>query len=220
MSQEQNRGCLFAFLSMLRQKASAKKALPYRLSDKFISPAELSFLNILRVAAGDGVAICPKVNLHDLFLVSERKKNYSYVGRISQKHVDFVLCDAQTMRPRLAVELDDASHRQDKRRQRDAFVDDVFKAASLPLVRITARQTYSVHEVRYKLLSALQPAPGVDASVQPPPVLQQPAAPTLPLCPKCGIPMVLRTSKRSANAGNNFYACPNYPECREIRNST
>ncbi len=34
-------------------------------------------------------------------------------------------------------------------------------------------------------------------------------------CPKCGAEMVLRTAKRGANAGNQFWGCSNYPPCRE-----
>lgn len=33
-------------------------------------------------------------------------------------------------------------------------------------------------------------------------------------CPKCGAEMVLRTARRGANAGNQFWGCTNYPKCR------
>ncbi|QTP58323.1 nuclease [Billgrantia antri] len=36
-------------------------------------------------------------------------------------------------------------------------------------------------------------------------------------CPKCGSAMVLRTSKRGANAGNQFWGCSAYPKCREVQ---
>jgi hypothetical protein len=37
-----------------------------------------------------------------------------------------------------------------------------------------------------------------------------------PLCPKCGIPMVLRTANQGEYKGQQFYGCRNYPQCREI----
>lgn len=37
-------------------------------------------------------------------------------------------------------------------------------------------------------------------------------------CPQCGGSLVLRTSKKGANAGNQFYGCSNYPKCKYIRN--
>lgn len=38
-------------------------------------------------------------------------------------------------------------------------------------------------------------------------------------CPKCGSSMVLRTSKRGANAGNRFWGCSVYPKCREVQDA-
>lgn len=37
-----------------------------------------------------------------------------------------------------------------------------------------------------------------------------------PSCPKCGSPMVMRTARKGANAGNAFWGCPRYPNCRGI----
>jgi ssDNA-binding Zn-finger/Zn-ribbon topoisomerase 1 len=34
------------------------------------------------------------------------------------------------------------------------------------------------------------------------------------LCPECGDRLVLRTARRGANAGNQFYGCNDYPRCR------
>jgi restriction system protein len=39
---------------------------------------------------------------------------------------------------------------------------------------------------------------------------------TEPTCPKCGAPMIKRTAKKGANAGNSFWGCSRYPECRGI----
>lgn len=36
-----------------------------------------------------------------------------------------------------------------------------------------------------------------------------------PFCPKCGKPMVLRTSSRGSGTGGQFWGCSGYPECRE-----
>lgn len=36
-------------------------------------------------------------------------------------------------------------------------------------------------------------------------------------CPKCGSSMVLRTSKRGKNAGNQFWGCSGYPKCRVVQ---
>jgi restriction system protein len=61
-----------------------------------------------------------------------------------------------------------------------------------------------------------RPAPRAPANV--PSAVSQPPSDASPPCPKCGAPMVLRSAKRGANAGNSFYGCPRYPECKGTRN--
>lgn len=34
------------------------------------------------------------------------------------------------------------------------------------------------------------------------------------ICPRCGAALVLRTAKKGANAGNQFYGCSAFPKCR------
>ncbi len=40
----------------------------------------------------------------------------------------------------------------------------------------------------------------------------------VPLCPRCGAPMILRTATKGANAGKQFYGCAMFPKCRGIIN--
>lgn len=43
-----------------------------------------------------------------------------------------------------------------------------------------------------------------------------PASEPVPECPKCDQPMVLRTARKGANAGNQFWGCSKYPRCRGV----
>ena len=36
-----------------------------------------------------------------------------------------------------------------------------------------------------------------------------------PLCPKCDVPMVMRTASKGKNEGKSFWGCTNFPKCRE-----
>lgn len=41
----------------------------------------------------------------------------------------------------------------------------------------------------------------------------------VPACPKCGNQMVRRTAKKGSMAGNSFWGCSRYPDCKGVRNS-
>ncbi len=43
-------------------------------------------------------------------------------------------------------------------------------------------------------------------------------AQTSDICPRCGGKLVLRTAKKGANSGNQFYGCSNYPKCKYTKN--
>jgi len=38
----------------------------------------------------------------------------------------------------------------------------------------------------------------------------------IPNCPQCGRPMVLRTAKSGKSAGNSFWGCSDYPNCKGV----
>ena len=64
--------------------------------------------------------------------------------------------------------------------------------------------------------SPASPAPQAVAPAGAPARVPAPA-PSVPLCPKCGKPMVVRPARRGWNAGNDFYGCPDYPKCNGSR---
>ena len=108
----------------------------YALRDDFLSRAEASFFHVLRAAVATEYLIFPKVRLADLVFPPRQEGQFGAWQRINRKHVDFVLCAPRTLRPLVALELDDRSHRRPDRLERDAFVDRVFADAGLPLVHV------------------------------------------------------------------------------------
>lgn len=187
--------------------------LPYQVRASVLTPAEVSFYHVLTTVVNDRAVICPKVGLKDIvFIPGPHNRNYfGYFGRISQKHVDYVLCNPKSMQPLVAIELDDQSHHREDRAERDAFIDRVFGDANLPLVHFVAANGYNTSSVA----AAIEPYLGDNEVVRRPPV-DAIGQSTPPLCPRHGVPMVLRTARQGANAGQQFYGCPNYPDCREI----
>lgn len=151
-SARENRGCLGALIDQLFGSDSrVAVSYPYRIRDDFLSPAELSLFHVLRHIVGSQAIIITKVRLADLFFVQRPHENRSAFNRIAQRHIDFLLCQSQTMQPLLGIELDDASHARADRVESDAFLDRVFAAAGLPLLRIPAQRAYNTHELADKI---------------------------------------------------------------------
>ncbi len=218
----QKPGCLTFFLSLFRRsKAVAQETLPYRLRDDFLSPAEFSFYKVLTSLVGSRLTVQTKVRLADVFFVARPNENVSYFNRISQRHVDFLLCTPNTMKPLAGIELDDASHNQASRQQRDEFVDKVFQAAGLPLLRLPVQREYNSQEVATRLAQLFKTNPNstvtTAANVPTQPPKNDNKTASAPLCPKCGIPMVVRTVNQGEHKGKQFYGCHNFPRCREMK---
>jgi hypothetical protein len=192
---------------------SAPAHLPYHLRDDFLSPAEHNFYHVLREAVADWAVVAPKVNLSDLFYVQtgNQKDNRRFLNQIDRKHVDFLLCDARTMRPLMGVELDDRSHLRADRQQRDALVAGVFGAAGLPLVRVPVQASYVTGELAQMLRQSAAIPKQASSTLG--------SAPTngdRPFCPRCGTPMVLRKASSGPRKGEPFWGCANYPHCRAM----
>jgi hypothetical protein len=200
----------------------------YRRRD-FMSKAERAFFRVLQQAVGRGGLVFAKVRLADLLTPAGGIGNEGYqaaFNRISAKHVDFVICGPDDVVPRLAIELDDASHRQATRQERDAFIDAALHSAGLPLLRVPAQGDYVMQELRRQLAEYLEPQPQGRGQELPPvsqasrtqelpaaPVARAAAAPT---CPKCGAGMVARKGQSGALAGKEFWGCSTFPRCHGL----
>lgn len=63
------------------------------------------------------------------------------------------------------------------------------------------------------------PAPRLQKENPRPVRLEIAASTSSPVCPRCGGSMVLRKAKRGSNAGNSFWGCSNFPQCRGVLES-
>ena len=70
---------------------------------------------------------------------------------ISQKSVDFVLCDKAYISPKLAIELDDQSHERKERQERDLEVERVLNDAKLPLLRLENHGQFDFMDLQNKV---------------------------------------------------------------------
>jgi hypothetical protein len=161
MAKDERKGCLFGLLGIFGGGSAAgkrEKQLPYRAKRYFFSKAERSFFGVLHQAAGNQYAIFAKVRLSDLLYVKKgTESRQGHFNRIQSKHVDFVLCDPEQVRPALVIELDDASHGRSKRQKRDAFVDRSLTAGGLPILRVPAKRNYDSNGLAQSIRNAIRP---------------------------------------------------------------
>lgn len=79
-----------------------------------------------------------KVRLLDLVEpVKGNPKYRSYFYKIQAKHIDFVICDEKLV-ARCVIELDDNSHNQPDRAERDQFVNEVLESVGYKVLHIKA----------------------------------------------------------------------------------
>ncbi|MEM9066564.1 MAG: DUF2726 domain-containing protein [Planctomycetota bacterium] len=110
---------------------------PYRLKPHLISEPEANLAHLLeQIAAHREERLHVQVPLSALLEIPPGTDNpQAWRNKIDRKSLDFVLADT-AYTPIVAIEYDDSSHQQRKRRERDAFVEDALESAGLPLVRI------------------------------------------------------------------------------------
>ncbi len=115
MSTSSNPGCMAAIMRLFGMHPKPPSVVitnlpadsevdlfPYRVRDDFLSLAEQSFYLVLKNVVGENLTICPKVSLADVFFVMRPNENMSAYNRINRKHVDFLVCEPQSMKPEIS----------------------------------------------------------------------------------------------------------------------
>lgn len=130
---------------------------PYLKREYFLTQAEKSFYTVLSQTVGNNYLLFSKVRMSDLLYLPKMSNRdyYRYQNKIQSKHVDFLLCDKENVRPLLAIELDDTSHLRTDRAQRDILVDDIFENAQLPILHIHTASSYNNEELSQQIQNSL-----------------------------------------------------------------
>lgn len=146
---------MIAIYALTRQ-VQVKREPAYEAKGRLITAAELRFFRTLDQATGTQLRIYCMVRIADLLKVRYGIQNrQSWQNKINCKHIDFVLCDPDTLEVLVAIELDDPSHNRPDRIKRDDFVNQAFKDAAIPLLRIPTADHYDVTTLRSDINKAL-----------------------------------------------------------------
>jgi very-short-patch-repair endonuclease len=134
-------------------------AFPYVPAEALLTEAETAFFASLQLAVGEDFVLFSKVRLADVIEVRPglvRKFRMRAFNRICGKHLDFVICDPESFTVLGAIELDDKSHQQSNRRERDTFIDKALSAAGIPILHMPAQRRYSALKLRSQVLDFLE----------------------------------------------------------------
>lgn len=149
---------LLRFIFGVSDSGKTESNLPYKKKDYLLSVAEKDFYRVLsEVADKNNVLLFAKVRMEDLLWLPRGTENrFGERNRIKSRHVDFVLCDKENVRPLVAIELDDSSHAREDRVERDSFVDKAMNAAKLPLFHQKVQYSYNPQELEDKIMGLLK----------------------------------------------------------------
>lgn len=112
--------------------------LPYQLKPSVMTNHEKIMFNLLtEYCRANKLVLLSKVRIADFIdpiYKSYTKEFYQWFNKINCKHIDFLVCEPNTLRPLIAIELDDYTHKFNNRKERDIFIDNVYSSVNLPIV--------------------------------------------------------------------------------------
>lgn len=172
------------------------KRHPYIAKDRIVTPAESQLFHYIENFFRENIRVFPKVRLADIIDIDTRMKYSKYdFYKICNKHVDFAICDGNTLDLICIVELDDFTHDSDNRQERDTFVNQVLYDCKIPIIRIKT----NIDKISGRDMER------IDFFIK---------SHFAPKCPICGGPTEVRSSKSYTNMGHRFWGCKNFPVCR------
>jgi hypothetical protein len=189
-----------------KQLEAEEALLPYRLRERFLTTPEVALYRALREMVGERYVIFAKVALDDVFSIIRPNENVHYFNKLFRKHVDFLLCNPQSLKPQIGVEMVRPASVTGPRSS-DQFMEDLFLTAGLPLVQIPANDRYDIPQIVARFQAAVNKSRQVERR------LADVARDSIPMCPVCGKLMVLRTHRTGPQAGQLYYGCIDNPTC-------
>lgn len=139
-------------MQLISPHPDTRVALAWKYSAKpLLTPTEANFHRVLQSVSDRRCHILCKPRLADFL---DHGGDLTAFNKISQKHVDFLICRQGDWMPMLAIELDDPSHERAAVKQRDMLVNAIFAQVSIPLVRIHVSEVQMLEALVEKLSQA------------------------------------------------------------------
>jgi hypothetical protein len=144
---------LVAFVALFAAAFGRRSKAGYSFTDcPLMSASEIRFYRVLQMAVPNEL-VFPQVGMAALVRPRYAGADSRFVPAfrtISQKRIDFVVCNRDSMEVRCLVELDDSSH--DARR--DQVRDAITAQAGYRTVRVRAGRRYDIDGLRRRVLDS------------------------------------------------------------------
>jgi hypothetical protein len=118
---------------------------------RLMSEAEIRFFRVLQLAVPNEL-VFPQVGMAALVRPNYAGTDARYIPAfrtISQKRIDFLVCNRDSLEVRCLVELDDSSHEAERDRERDAIT----AMAGYRTIRVRAARRYDINGLRRRVLN-------------------------------------------------------------------
>jgi len=157
-----NRAQRPAISALLRRTVpTVRMSNDYAVVPRLITISEQAFYAVLCDALPAGYTIMVQVALNRLVTVQRLPKTQHWRdprwSRIAQKSIDFVVVRVRDMAPVVVIELDDASHTQQLRIERDVLLDAILHDAGLPIIHHPVQASYDRLAIQAQLVDYLTP---------------------------------------------------------------
>ena len=126
----------FRILKYYLESKKVDSYLPYIKIESIMTTAEQKYFRQLEQQYEQTHYVFPQVKLDKIVTTTDQKNFYSYWNKINKKSIDFVLVDKQTLQTVQLIELNDYTHNQPKRKQRDEFLQKVCTKTGVELKTI------------------------------------------------------------------------------------
>lgn len=124
----------------------------YKAHENFMTENELKFYHFLIKVIVEikeryelNLRIFAQVAVNRIIDVNNERKMNELFDKISMKSIDFVIFEENTNKIKCCIELDDETHQNEKRIERDRILDQIFKD-TIKLIHIKRSEFYDFEE--------------------------------------------------------------------------
>ena len=123
----------------------------YIKKEYLLTQTELKFYKILKQITDElNLTVCPQIPLYQIV----KNIEYKDFNKISNKTIDFVITE-NNLKIKLCIELDDYTHKQEKRKKRDDFINKLLEETNVKIIRIPVQNYYNKDELKEKIKASI-----------------------------------------------------------------